>query len=115
MQHSFDQLMDMLLCRLEAAPACATREQAFDQLQSLWLDTHIYFASPEHELRRIRSRRLTEAHGWNDLDADPCHLAPDADPGMRIYLHRDGGIVIQRMRDGHSQIMFSRLGLPLQA
>lgn len=115
MQHSFQQLLDMLLSRLEAAPACSTREQAFEQLQALWLQTHIYFALPEAELRRIRSRRLSESHGWKDLDCDPCHLDHDSDACVRIYLHRDGGIVIQRVRDGGNQIIFSRQGLPLQA
>ncbi|WP_280192292.1 hypothetical protein [Delftia sp. PS-11] len=115
MQHSFEQLMDMLVSRLEAAPACASREQAFEQVQSLWLQTHLYFASPEAELRRIRSRRMTESHGWKDLDRDPCYLDPDSGPEVRLYLHRDGSMVIQRMRNGSSQIIFSRLGLQLQA
>lgn len=117
MQHSFDQLLDMLVSRLEAAPACASREQAFEQLQDLWLQTHIYFAAPESELRRIRSRRMTEAHGWKDLGGDPCYLDRDTDTeaGVRIYLHRNGGVIMQRVRGGGSQIMFSRLGLQLQA
>ncbi len=114
MQHSFDQLLDVLLSRLEAAPACASREQAFEQLQALWLQTHIYFAMPEADLRRIRSRRLSEAHGWKNLDHDPCYLDHDK-PGVRIYLHRDGSMVIQRAREGGSQIIFSRQGLQMQA
>lgn len=115
MQRSFDQLLDMLMSRLEAATACASREQAYEQLQALWVETHIYFAAPEAELRRIRSRRLTESHGWKDLERDPCYIDPDADPSVRIYLHRDGSMVIQRVRQGSSRIIFSRQGLQLQA
>ena len=47
MQYSFDQLLDMLLSLLEAAPACSSREQSFEQLRTLWLQTHSYFAAPE--------------------------------------------------------------------
>lgn len=116
MQYSFDQLLDMLLSLLEAAPACSSRDQAFEQLRTLWLQTHTYFAAPESELRRIAGRRLVEPHGWRDLDKDPCYL--DHDPGngsaLRIYLHRDGGMVIQRLQDDGRQILFSRLGMQLQ-
>ena len=71
MQYSFDQLLDILLSLLEAAPACSSRDQAFEQLRTLWLQTHTYFAAPESELRRIAGRRLVEPHGWKDLDKDP--------------------------------------------
>ena len=116
MQYSFDQLLDMLLSLLEAAPACSSREQSFEQLRTLWLQTHSYFAAPESELRRLAGRRLVELHGWKDLDKDPCYL--DHDPGngsaLRIYLHRDGGMVIQRLQGDGRQILFSRLGVQLQ-
>ena len=82
----------------------------------LRLQTHTYFAAPESELRRIAGRRLVEPHGWKDLDKDPCYL--DHDPGngsaLRIYLHRDGGMVIQRLQGDGRQILFSRLGMQLQ-
>ncbi|CAB5722350.1 Uncharacterised protein [Delftia tsuruhatensis] len=116
MQYSFGQLLDMLLSLLEAAPACSSREESFEQLRSLWLQTHTYFSAPDTELRRIASRRLAESHGWKDLEGDPCHL--DHDPGngnaLRIYLHRDGGMVIQRLQGDGGQILFSRLGMQLQ-
>ncbi len=112
MQYSFDQLLDMLLSLLEAAPACSSREQSFEQLRTLWLQTHSYFAAPETELRRIGTRRLEDFHGWKDLDKDPCYL--DHDPALRIYLHRDGGMVIQRLQGDGQQILFSRLGVQLQ-
>src|SRR5260221_4214879 len=111
MQYSFDQLLDMLLSLLEAAPACSSREQSFEQLRTLWLQTHSYFAAPETELRRLAGRRLVELHGWKDLDKDPCHLDYDRSEEHTSELQSHSDLVCSLLLEKKKKDNMTRLEL----
>lgn len=85
-----------LLNQLKHMPPCSSRQEAHDMLLLLWMRICEGAGARRELLNRMRQRTLCAEHGWKNLDKSPCHLDSDTLPGIRIYLHSNGTIVIQR-------------------
>src|SRR5256885_9870510 len=98
-----------LLNQLKHIPPCSSRQEARDMLLLLWMRICEGAGARRELLNRMRQRTLCAEHGWKNLDKSPCHLDSDTLPGIRIYLHSNGTIVIQRQGGAQdSEILHSR-------
>jgi len=109
---SFDTRLNTLLKKLDAATACDSAESAFELLCTHWLETNIEHESPASMQHYIRSRRLVAEQGWKGLETTVCYLDSSEMPSIRLYLHQDGTIVIQRIESSNSNILYSKPGRP---
>lgn len=98
------------LSEMEKAPPCKNREEAFDLVKKLWIDANLSMNATKSELRSFIDLQLHKEHGWQDLDRDPCYLPSIQQTDVRLYLHLDGTIVIQRMEPGVHPILLHKLG-----
>lgn len=85
-----------LLGQLKHMPPCSSRQQAHDILLLLWMRICEDAGARRDLLNRMRQRTLCAEDGWKNLDKSPCYWDSDTTPGVRIYLHANGTIVIQR-------------------
>lgn len=111
---SFDTRLVTLLKKLEMAPACDSAESAFRLFVDQWLAANVHHESPEKAQEYIRSRRLCAEHGWKGLGSSLCYVDCSEMPNVRLYLHADGSIVIQRMDPGANSILFTKPGRSLR-
>lgn len=101
----------MLLGRLNHQPPCTTRMQAHDLLLKLWIDVARQTGAPSALLSKMKQRTISHEHGWTRITADPCYWSSSTTPGVRISLHHDGTIVMQRINDASAaEIVFFRPG-----
>lgn len=110
LHHSFDMQVDMLIARLQKAPACSSAQEAHDALLGAWQQVHRDCQSSPRYQAALAKRRLCAEHGWRDLDKAACYFDSDEQPPIRIYLHRDGSMVIQRMEKANADILFTAPG-----
>lgn len=90
--------------------ACHSALEAHDLICAAWLEVNVHYGAGERFLRRLRDRRLCAEHGWKDLDSDPCYWDSWEQPSIRIHLHQDGSIVIQRFSGEAAKILYAQTG-----
>ena len=112
MRSTFETRLLTLLKKLEAAPICSSTDAAFTLFHQAWLLTNEEHNSPTELLTHWRSQRLCTEHGWQGIDSPACYRDFDESPSTRIYLHSDGGLVIQRMAPASGGILYAKLGGP---
>jgi len=100
----------MLVERLQHIRPCSSAQQAHDVVVAQWRQVHEDCKISPRYLALLEARRLCPEHGWHDLDKAACYFDSQELPPMRIYLHRDGGIVIQRMQPDNIEILFTLPG-----
>ena len=110
MLSTFDTRFSTLLKKLESAPSCSSAQEAFDVFKQLWLESNIEHESPEKTLEHVKSRKLVAEHGWQGIGTSLCFVNIAEAPDIRVYLHSDGSIVVQRMAPGNGTILFSKHG-----
>lgn len=94
-----------LLKAVESHPPCTSRQEAHDLLLHHWIDVCERYGLPDALIRKMHHRTLSTGHGWKDLDQDPCYWESRTTPGVRIYLHHNGQIVMQRINDPSSHVI----------
>ena len=110
---SFDTRLATLLKKLEMAPACDSAESAFSLFTEQWLAANVDHESPEKALAYIRSRRLCAEHGWVGVGSSVCYIDSSEMAHIRLYLHFDGSIVLQRLEPSAGNvILFTKPGRP---
>lgn len=112
MRSTFETRLVTLLHKLEAAPICDSAEEAFTLFHQAWLLTNEEHNSPEALLTAWRQQRLCAEHGWQGLNSPVCYRNFDESPSIRIYLHPDGSLVIQRVTPASGSILCAKLGHP---
>lgn len=85
-----------LLGQLKHMPPCSSRQEAHDMLLLLWMRICEGAGARRHLINGMRQRTLCPEHGWKNLDKSPCYWDSGKSLGIRIYLHANGTIVIQR-------------------
>ena len=106
-QATFERRFYALLKAVDPQPRCTSRQEAHDLLLKHWVLICEKNGLPKLQVERMKSRSLSTAHGWHNLDKNPCYWDLSTSPGVRIYLHDDGLIVMQRINDGdHQEILF---------
>lgn len=102
-----------LLKAVESEPSCSSRQEAHDMLLRHWIAVSEKYGLPGPLIRKMHARGLRPEHGWRDLDQNPCYWESRTTPGVRIYLHDNGQIVMQRINDpsGH-EILYLKTSHP---
>lgn len=108
--YSFEARIAMFVKRLESAAPCASAQEAHDMLLQKWHEVYEECGANARFLEALKAQRLCEADGWHDVDQEVCYYDTDEQPRIRVYLHRDGGIVLQNMDPGQVQIVFNMPG-----
>ena len=100
----------MFVKRLECAQPCTSAQEAHDLLRETWYAVYETCGANALFLEDLKSRRLSEAHGWHDVGKNVCYYDTEEHPRIRVYLHADGSIVLQNMDPGQVQIVFTLPG-----
>lgn len=107
----FDVLSTELLVRLNKARPCESQQEAFVLLKAEWIIVNLKAGASEDRIRSIASRRLCLEHGWVGLGTRLAYQDHIHHQQIRIYLHMDGAIVIQRMASGREEVLFHLPGV----
>ena len=104
---TYERRFFALLAAIDSMPRCTTRQQAHDLLLHSWIQICSKYGLTKSQAERMALRTICPEHGWKDIDQTPCYWDSKTSPGVRIYLHDDGTIVMQRINDGlHQEILF---------
>lgn len=95
---------------LERSGPSHSREQAFEHFMTTWLQAAIEAGAESDYQSFVRSRRLIPEHGWFNLQGNPCWWDSSAAPVTRIYLHDNGGLVVQLLKTEGREILFASAG-----
>lgn len=115
MLSTFETRLTTMLKKLETAPSCDSAEAAFALFRDLWVATNVEHESPISVIERLRGRRFCVEHGWQGLSTGASYVDSSESPDLRIYLHSDGAIVLQRISPQSSTIVFAKPGRPRKA
>ena len=96
---SFDSRLHSWLGKIEAAQPCHSQQDAHDLIMSLWVQVNLEVGAGEELIQELRMKRLCIEHGWKGLDSDVAFIDLEPNVRVRVYLHRDGSIVIQAIEE----------------
>lgn len=99
-----------LMMLLEAQPSFASRDEAAQWLRDTWINLHVEAGASQRRLRILRAARVCKEQGWVNVDQDVCYLQSPENPPLRLFLHADGGIVLQQMLAGQNRILLAKPG-----
>lgn len=102
-QVTYERRFYALLKAIESEPRCTSRQEAHDMLLKHWILVSHKQLLPEPLIKTMSLRNLSEECGWRNLEKNPCYWDSKTTPGVRIYLHDNGQIVMQRINDGDKQ------------
>lgn len=111
MIHSFDVRLRAWLERMESAPPCSNQQTAFNLVISEWIEANLSLGVPERFLHRLRGAEFTEERGWKGIGTKVAYWDIEDFQIIRIYLHDDGAIVLQRLEGPRKEILLTRPGL----
>lgn len=103
MNYEFERRAVAFLKRIESMPPCISRQQAYESLLAHWHAVESCYLEDKAALDVLLHKKMTPENDWHCLDSDPCYWQSPKTPEMRVYIHDDGAIVIQRLggaRDG---------------
>ncbi len=108
MHYEFERRVVAFLKRIESMSPCISRQQAYEELLAHWHAVESCYRDDKALLDALRRKKMTPENDWHCLDGNPCYWQSPKAPQMRVYIHDDGAIVIQRLgglRDG--RILFA--------
>lgn len=97
MHYEFERRAVAFLKRIESMQPCTSRQQAYESLLAHWHAVESRYRGDKDSLDRLLGKKMTPENDWHCLDCDPCYWQSPRAPQMRVYIHDDGAIVIQRM------------------
>ncbi|MCD2511693.1 hypothetical protein [Comamonas endophytica] len=97
MFYEFERRAVAFLKRVEGMEPCASRQQAYDSLLRHWHAVESSYHDDKAYLDALLKKKMSEDNDWHCLDGDPCYWQSPKVPQLRIYIHDDGAIVIQRL------------------
>lgn len=107
--HCIELVFAVYVRKLEHQPAPTNREEAFKLITTYWRETMLEYGASAEWAREYDAAGMTEKDGWKNLDADPCYWDNHYKQRIRIYVHRNGTIVIQRRNGRDPKILFSTI------
>ena len=97
MFYEFERRAVAFLKRVEGMEPCASRQQAYERLLGHWHAVESSYHHDKEYLDALLHKKMSEENDWHSLDSDPCYWQSPKVPQLRIYVHDDGAIVIQRL------------------
>lgn len=110
---SYARFYPKLFERLHKAKPFSSRDEAVQWLRDNWLQIHIEAGASKRRIAILQQARICKEQGWRDIDKDVCYLTSPENPPLRLYLHRDGSIVLQQMFTERNEIIFAKPGQPV--
>ena len=107
---SYASFYPRVLERLQKEKSFSSREEAFNWLRQAWLTVYTEAGADKHDVQTLKTAQLSPEHGWHDMDKEACYLDSPESPRLRLYLHRDGSIVLQQMQTETQEILFAKPG-----
>lgn len=107
---SYARLYPLLLERLQSAAPFASRSEAEIWLRNTWLHIHADAGASSQRMRLLQHARICEEQGWRDVDKDVCFLQSPEYPPLRLFVHHDGAIVLQRIFTDKNEILMAKPG-----
>lgn len=107
---SYAQFYPKLLERLQKAKPFASREEVVNWLRDEWVAIHMEAGASKQRIAILKSARICKEQGWQDIDKDVCFLQSPEAPPLRLYLHKDGSIVLQQLFTERNEIIFAKPG-----
>lgn len=98
------------LSRLESAQACSSALQAFNLLKSEWANAYAVLGSSDGLPHAFSKRKFCSEYGWVGIGTRVAYLDYVDECRIRIYLHQDGGIVVQSFDGNQSKILLMKDG-----
>lgn len=96
--YEFERRAVAFLKRVEGMEPCASRQQAYESLLTHWHAVESsYHEDDKAYLDALLHKKMSAENDWHCLDGNPCYWQSPKVPQLRIYVHDDGAIVIQRL------------------
>ena len=111
MLSSMERMLDEFIRGLEGASPCSSVFEAHSLVCSKLLEVNERNTAPEAVLNRIKGNQLSAEHGWINVEGDPCFQDFGTEGLIRVSLHRNGTIVVQRMHAASPEVLFVQLGV----
>lgn len=92
---------------MKAGKPCTSQKMAYELVIDSWVQANADLGASPEFLRALRRRRFCEEHGWRGLNTGVAYWDLDEGQSVRIYLHLDGTIVVQKMDAQNLQILFT--------
>lgn len=110
MPGAMDRVLDELIRSMDGCAPCASMGEAHQLVCSKLLEIGEKKQLPPALIQRIGNDQLSTAHGWNNLEGDPCFRDFGTDRTLRVNLHRNGTIVIQSLSQPAGEVLLVKLG-----
>ncbi len=107
---SYARFYPKVLERLQSTPPFASREEAADWLRAEWLAVHIATGAGKRRLQAIRDASICAEQGWHFPSPHVCYIDSPETPPLRLFLHADGAMVLQRIHTDRNEIIFAKPG-----
>lgn len=107
MFYEFERRAVAFLKRIEGMKPCASRQQAYESLLAHWHAVESTYHDDKAYLDALLKKKMTAENDWHCLEGNPCYWQSPKAPQLRIYVHDDGAIVIQRLGAREGRILFA--------
>lgn len=107
---SYAQFYPDVLDALKQAKPFTSRDEAFNWLREAWVAIQQEAGASKRRIALLRDIRICPEQGWHDIDKEACYLQSPDNPPMRLYIHRDGSIVLQQLSTQRNEIVFAKPG-----
>ena len=107
--HCIELVFSVFLTKLQQHPVPTNRDEAFQAIKTCWSESMLAYGASTEWLHAYLATTMTEECGWRNLDADPCYWDNQYRQSIRIYVHRNGTIIMQRKNSEDPQILFSNI------
>ena len=97
MFYEFERRAIAFLKRIENMAPCTSRQQAYNSLLAHWHAVESDYHDDQAYLDGLLHTQMSAENNWHCLDSNPCYWQSPRAPQLRIYIHDDGAIVIQRL------------------
>ncbi|WP_159915525.1 hypothetical protein [Pantoea sp. 18069] len=97
MFYEFERRAVAFLKRIESMAPCSSRQQAYDSLLAHWHAVESNYHDDQAYLDALLHTKMSLENNWHGLDGNPCYWQSPRVPQLRVYIHDDGAIVIQRL------------------
>jgi hypothetical protein len=107
---SYARFYPKLFNKLQKEPPFSSREEAGAWLREAWCAIHVEAGASKRRIAIMKNARICKEQGWKDVEKDVCYLESPEKPPLRLFLHRNGSIVLQQMFTERNEIIFAKPG-----
>lgn len=110
MVSSMERMLDEFIRSMTNASPCASVFEAHSLVCRKLLEVKERNTTSDATINLVEGNQLSVEHGWTNVEGDPCFQDFGTEGLMRVSLHRNGTIVVQRMQGASPEVLFVQLG-----